>query len=282
MTQSPSIPRLESQLESALIPDVLRHLGVAAAPPSPGALDELMAAYTRRVPWESASRIVRRAQVDNTADCPRWPSIFWREALAHGTGGTCFESNYAFFALLRHLGYEGYLTINDMGATVGCHTAIIIRLEGARYLVDAGYPVHLPLRLPETSAPASRETPFHTYSLIPDGPRRCQVERDRHPQANCFTLIDTPVDLAAYQAATRADYGPNGLFLDRVIVSRVVAGRVWRFSGDGPPYHLESFADGDKTYYLLGMDPAAISEQVARKFELPPDLLRAALQLVSA
>jgi arylamine N-acetyltransferase len=282
MTPSPSIPQSELHLESALVPAVLRHLGVAAAPPSPGALDELMAAYTQRVPWESASRIVRRAQIASAADSPRWPSIFWRQALAQGTGGTCFESNYAFFALLRHLGYDGYLTINDMGATIGCHTAIIIRLQGARYLVDAGFPVHLPLLLPQAAETTIRETPFHTYSLIPHGPGRCQVERDRHPQPNCFTLIDTPVDLADYQAATRADYGPEGLFLDRVIVSRVVDGREWRFAADGPPYHLESFADGDKTYHLLGTDPAAAAEQVARKFEMSPDLLRAALQLVSA
>lgn len=85
---------------------VLRFLGEPAAPPSIPALAALVRAHTESVPWESASRIVRRAMVAATVDCPRWPEIFWAEAMTRGHGGTCFESNYAFFALLRALGYQ--------------------------------------------------------------------------------------------------------------------------------------------------------------------------------
>ena len=67
------------------------------------------------MPWESASRIVRRARHAR----PRRLRLAGRGLLgshfALGTGGTCYESNYAFFGLLRRLGYDGYLTINDMG-----------------------------------------------------------------------------------------------------------------------------------------------------------------------
>ena len=68
------------------------------------------------MPWESASRIVRRARHTESADCVLLGAEFWESHFALGTGGTCYESNYAFFGLLRRIGFEGYLTINDMGS----------------------------------------------------------------------------------------------------------------------------------------------------------------------
>jgi hypothetical protein len=47
--------------------------------------------------------MVRRANVGEAADCPRWPEEFWEGALQRGTGGTCVECNYAFLAFLKHL-----------------------------------------------------------------------------------------------------------------------------------------------------------------------------------
>jgi hypothetical protein len=269
-------------LDESLTRDVLDYLGVDALPPSPGALDALMAAYVRRVPWESVARIVKRARTANTADCPRWPDEFWRDAITRGTGGTCFESNYAFFSLLRRLGFDGYLTVNNMGETIGCHTAIVVTPgDGSRRLVDVGLPLHLPVPL-DSSTRTERTTPFHTYSATPDGNGHFSIDRDRHPQPNCFTLIDTPVDHEAYRAALTADYGDGGLFLDRVIVVRVVDEQVWRFSGEGLPYQLETFRNGDKTYYYLGDDPQSAARHIAAKFGMDEELVAAALETVTS
>lgn len=255
---------------------VLDYLGVAAAPPSAALLDALVAAYVRRVPWESASRIVRRATCTDTAGCPRWPVVFWRDAIQHGTGGTCFESNYAFFWLLKELGYQGYLTINDMGDVRGCHAALVIDCDGGRYLVDVGMPLYLPVALDAVS-PVQRTTAHHTYTVTPAGNDRFIVTRDRHPRPDCYTLVDRPVSDAAYRAATTADYGSDGLFLDRVIVNRIVDGVIWRFSGGDAPYHLEAFDRGDKTYHLLGHEVETAAQQVAARFGLSEALLAEAL-----
>lgn len=265
-------------LDDTLVRRVLAALAVEAAPPSLAALDALVSAYVRRVPWESASRIARRVQTPRLSDCPRWPVTFWESALANGTGGTCFESNYAFLALLRALGYDGYLTINNMGQTTACHTAIVVRLDGERWLVDVGLPLHVPLRLDPLDDMSEREGEFHTYRMLPEGGGRYRVERDRHPQPYCFTLVDRPVPETIYRAATTADYGPDGLFLDRVIVVRVVDGCIWRFnSGDGPPYHLESFPAAGKTYHFLGTDLSAISGLVSNHFDLLKSIMDCAL-----
>jgi arylamine N-acetyltransferase len=270
-------------LDTALLRRILTVLNVEAGAPSLATLDALVDAYVRRVPWESASRIARRAQTPRLSDCPRWPVTFWESALANGTGGTCFESNYAFFSLLRALDYDGYLTINNMGQTTACHTAIVIQLDGERWLVDVGMPLHVPVRLDPIDGASQRRSDFHTYRLLPEGNRRYRVERDRHPQPYCFTLVDRPVPEAIYRAATTADYGPYGLFLDRVIVTRVVDDCIWRFSSsDGPPYHLESFPPDGKTYHYLGQSLSEISGLVSNHFDLLKSIMDCALYQTDA
>src|SRR5262245_59501405 len=111
---------------------VLAHLGVARAAPDSALLDTLLAAYKARLPRDSTTRIVKRAATADTAACPRWPEEFWTDALERAGGGTCYESNYALFALLRSLGYDGYLTLNNMRdiARPACHAAIVLSLAG--------------------------------------------------------------------------------------------------------------------------------------------------------
>jgi arylamine N-acetyltransferase len=251
---------------------ILTYLGVIPAPPTLDFLDALIAAYVRTVPWESAFRIAKRARTPDTADCPRWPDEFWADALARG-GGTCFENNYALFSLLRSLGYEGYLTINNMGETVGCHAAIVLYINGERWLVDGGIPLYVPLPI-DPSAPTRRDSAFHTYTVRPDGEGVYQVERTKHPKPNCYTLIDTPIPDAAYRAATTADYGAGGFFLDRVIVCKVVGRRAWRFCSSETPLHLESFWDGRQTDHPLSGDVAQV---VADHFGMDVATVRAAL-----
>ena len=266
-------------LSQNLVPQILDHLGLTAIDaPTLENLKKLVDGYIRHVPWESASRIVRRANTQYIDHCPRWPNIFWESAIHYGTGGTCFESNYAFFHLLQHLGYSGYLTINNMGESIACHTALVIELDNQRYLVDAGLPLVAPLRIdPLENAVTSSE--FHTYTLIPEGHNTYTINRDNHLRTYCFTLIDTPIDEVTYREATTNDYDKNGHFLDQVIVTRVVEGRQWRFKAEGEPYQLESFYQGDKTLYYLGDDVEATARQVASKFEMSPDIVLQAMSL---
>lgn len=265
-----------SPLSPELKRAVLNYLEVEASSPTAAFVDHLLAAYTRKVPWESAFRIARRARITNLSDCPRWPDIFWREAIENGAGGTCFESNYAFFSLLQALGYEGYLTINNMGESIGCHTAIVLQIDGQSWLVDVGLPIYVALPI-NPDAVTRRESPYLAYSVIPDGARHYQIERHPHPNTNCFTLIDRPVSDEEYRVATTNDYGPEGLFLDKVIVNQVIDDLLWRFNSEEKPLRLESFQDGQRTDYPITGD---VAETVARQFSMDVLTVRSALQLV--
>jgi arylamine N-acetyltransferase len=264
-------------LKPAVVQAVLDHLGMDAEDPTPDFLDMLMAAYIRHVPWESASRIARRAQTKLTADCPRWPETFWQQNIESGTGGTCFESNYAFFSLLRGLGFDGYLTINNMGDMIGCHTAgVVVFDDDERWLVDVGIPLHIPIPL-SAGSPTQRQGPFHTYTITPLDAGRLEISRDLHPRPYIFTLIDRPVSEEAYRRATTADYDPeSGLFLNRIIVTRVINERVWRFTSDTPPYQLTMFHDGATTYHYIGDEPESAAAAVSEKFRFEHAILQSA------
>ncbi len=265
-----SIPPLTPDLTR----EVLIFLGVDVEQPSVAHLNKLMTAYTEAVPWESFSRIARRARVTNTADCPRWPEIFWREAMDLGGGSTCFESNYAFFSLLRALGYDGYLTINNMGETVGCHSAIVIKLDDESWLVDAGLPIYVALPL-DPSAVTQRSSRFHTYTVRPGGVNRYQIERDFHPKPVAFTLLDLPVENDPYRQRMTDDYGENGIFLDMAIVVKVIDGQVRRFNSSESPPQIQVFENGERTDYEITVD---IAEAISRQFSMDEDVVRAALE----
>ena len=264
-------------LSSAMTQVVMSHLGVTIAPPTLSSLQSLVNAYIRKVPWETVSRLVKRAGAAETADCPRWPNEFWADNMERGCGGTCFESNYAFFSLLCALGYEGYLTVNNMGDSIGCHSAILLDLVGMKWLVDAGYPLFAVIPL-NPYGTMQRATPFMHYTVRPKGENVYQVEQRPHPNTNAFTLIDRPVPDAEYRAVTTADYGRDGRFLNRIIVSKIVDEVVWRFNSDERPWRLTRFQDGIRKDVMVKGDAAVA---IARKFKLDESMVQAAFECLA-
>jgi hypothetical protein len=260
-----------------MIDAILSFLGVPLREPTLAMLDALVHAYPRHIPWESVTRIVRRAVVADTAQAPRWPDEFWRLALVQKSGGTCYESNYAFYTLLTRLGFEGYLTINDMNDSIGCHSAIVVTLDNQPYLVDVGLPVHVPIPL-NPAHETTRQSWYHQYRAVPDGPARYTISRDRHPNPYCFTLIDRPVPPAEYEHITIRDYEPDGLFLDRAIITKVINDQIWRFNGGETPYMLECFALDSRTYHELGDSAVTVAARLANHFDFPARLIQKAIE----
>lgn len=259
-------------LAHGLASRVLDYLGIHRARPGLTYLTHLLAAYVQRVPWESASRIARRATCEREGERPRWPELFWEEAIRFGTGGTCFESNLAFFALLRSLGFEGYLTLNNMKDSVGCHTACVIELDGESWIADAGYPVYAPIRI-DPGAPTTALSRWMTYTLTPAGAGEYVLTQAPHPKPYAFNFINRPVTDARYRAATLNDYGQDGLFLSRVILVRVVDGRPCRFDSNAWPPALEVFEHGRVHEERLGDDKVDV---LSARFQISARVLREA------
>lgn len=264
-------------LPPSLADAVLRYLGVPAPRHDRAWLDILVQQYGQRVPWESASRIARTA-TQPAAQRPQLPEPFWQRALTLGIGGTCFESNAALSALLATLAFDGVLTINDMDDTRGCHTALIVSLATGRVVVDVGYPIYA--ALPLDAGAASSASPWFRYEVVPVGERRYRLENHPHPAPYLFDLIDVPVSPDAYADALRRDYQPGGLFLDRVVLRKVVDGQVWRFTSHERPWHLQCFVDGTRVDHPLAQDVDEAAPHLARHFGVDAGTIRTALAAV--
>jgi arylamine N-acetyltransferase len=260
-------------LSPELTNQILSYLGCTREEPSIRYLNRLIRAYIRHVPWESVSRIVKRRATPKTELCPRWPEEFWQEALKYGTGGTCFENSLAFFTLLNAVGFDGYLTINDM-ENPGCHAACIIMLNGQKYLADVAIPIHCALPI-SADRSTKKSNQFHFYTIHPLGTHKYAIERSHHPKRKIFTLVDVPVPLEEYRGVVQRDYEETGYFLDRVIIVKVIGNRVWRFSSVDTPHKLEGFDRVSRREVLLETD--TLAKSLSEHFGIKGDKIALAL-----
>jgi arylamine N-acetyltransferase len=260
-------------LSTELTSQILSFLGCPREKPSVRYLNRLIRAYIRHVPWESVSRIVKRHTTSETELCPRWPDDFWQEGLKYGTGGTCFENNLAFFTLLNELGFDGYLTINDM-ENPACHTANVITLNGQKYLADVAIPIHCALPI-YANRITKRSNEFHHYTIRAESICRYAIERSHHPKRRIFTLVDVPIPLEEYRNAVQNDYEETGCFLDRVIIVKIIEGRLWRFSSVDLPYKLEGFDKTSKQEVIL--ETNKLAKSLSECFGMDEDKIALAL-----
>ncbi len=214
---------------------ILAHLHLDDAPPAPTLpfLNRLLLAWATCIPWESASRIARHQRPGTPADYARLPEAFFADALRLGTGGTCFESNLALKAVLDAIGFQSTLALCDMTTkTIEPHCALIVTLEGMRYVADVGYPIPAALPLdPEVSI--SVTTPVYDYHATPVAADRWLIRRtSRQFEQISFWVNGAPIDPARFQARLLRDHAPDGLFLDEVIIQKLKGDQFWRYSED--------------------------------------------------
>lgn len=265
-------------ISNSLATDILDYLGLPIKAPTLRYLNRLIHAYIRKVPWESVSRIIKRHITLETKNCPRLPEEFWSEAMRYGFGGTCFESSLAFYSLLAALGYEGYLTVNDMGDSIGCHAAIVLLLDGQKYLVDITIPVHAAVRIGPHKT-VRRRTALFDYTLRPASENDYEVLRSHRPSKTLFTLIDVPVSLPDYLAIVEDDYTEaTGRFLKNVVMVKVVDDRAQRFFSDQKPYRLECFDRAGRMEKII--EPEILPRFLAELFQMPEDSISTALSWI--
>lgn len=257
---------------------VLTYLDCPPHAPTLRYLNRLIQAYIRTVPFESVSRILKRHTTRLTAHCPRLPQEFWRDAMQYGFGGTCFESSFAFYHLLMALGYAGYLTVNDMGEKRGCHAALVVRLDGQKYLVDITIPVHAAIQINPRKT-TRRQTVCHNFALRPIGKNKYEVRRSHHPKKVAFTLIDVPVSASDYRILIANDYLETGNFLQSVVMNKVIDNQTTRFFSDQKPYQLVRFNKHTRTETPLCAK--ALPRVLAQTFRLPQAKIAAALTYIA-
>ena len=122
------------------VEDVLDALELPREQPSHGSLERLFHRFNARVPFESASKILRDADVSDPAEKPRVPEVFWTGFLEEGTGGTCYARVAAFDALAKDLGFTTRKTLGRVEKDFD-HAALVVTTESGEWIADVGFPL---------------------------------------------------------------------------------------------------------------------------------------------
>ena len=256
---------------------ILQHLRIERAEPSPAYLSALLAGWSERIPWESASRIVRHKTPAAPYQYARNAERFYDDALNRGLGGTCFESNTALRALLDDLGFESTFALCDMAqsSTTNPHCALITIIDGLRYIADAGWP--LPAAIPlSDSEPTAGSVPVYDYHIEPSGEGRWRVWRKSGDfEQDCFTLKAAPVPHDTFRARLIRDHFDDGLFLNNVIIHRVIDGRLLRF--DQTKGLIERVPGDERSIPWTEEQAADVPAAVAQLFAMDGAIIRQAL-----
>lgn len=204
--------------------DVLEALGLERRPPGRAYLERLFDAFNRAVPFESASKIVRDAEVPSRPDKPRDPEVFWEDHLAFGAGGTCFARVAAFAALAEAVGFAPAKILGGIGSH-GNHASLLFVLDGRTWLADVGYP--LPALLPLETA--SLDTPVGALEFEVSGSSGTLrfVSGPEYGRVIEFSFV--PAAEGEFRAEWERTFSKTSLFLREVVVRKPDAHRVLRF-----------------------------------------------------
>ena len=206
--------------------EILESLELPRSEPGIGYLQALFARFNERVPFETASKIVRNAAVANPDEKPRWPAVFWSEHLESGAGGTCFARVAAFEALLSDLGFATRLALGRVQSDFD-HAALRITIDGREWIADVGFP--LPVLLPD--GPGEIETPRGPLR-VSTGARGIRVEILGGPPegARELEIFRAPVEGAEFLDAWRKTFRPDSKFLTGVALRLEKEGRAVSFA----------------------------------------------------
>ena len=209
--------------------EILEALELPRSAPGIGYLQALFARFNERVPFESASKIARNADVPRLEEKARTPEIFWADYLASGAGGTCFARVAAFEALLSELQFAARFALGRVQADFD-HAALRVSLEGRAWIADAGFP--LPALLPDDASETEEiETPRGSLRVTPGlRGRRVEILGGVPEGPRELEIFNAPVSPAEFLKKWEKTWRPDSKFLTSVVLHREKDGRAVSFA----------------------------------------------------
>jgi len=127
-------------------------------------LREILAGFAN-LPYENLSKIIKfYHHGENATERLRLPEEVIEDHLHLHLGGTCFSLTFFLQSILMHHGFPGYIVMGDMKAGHNLHCALVVLLEGIKYLVDPGYLLRQPMAL-DPNRPRLYHTEFTGVQL---------------------------------------------------------------------------------------------------------------------
>lgn len=215
-----------------MIARALAKLGFARPPAADRAgLEALYLAWCRHVPFDNVRKRIAMAESD-TAPLPGGVADDFLAAwLEHGTGGTCWPSSNGLHALVAACGFD----VRRISASMGDrndhnHGSLIVRLDGAEWLVDSSIQCDAPIPLRRGEA-TRLEHPIHPIRVEPaEGGALVHWGRSGSTDTMPCRLMQDPVDEAFYLERYEISRGYS-VFNTALYARRSFPGRLVSFAG---------------------------------------------------
>jgi len=247
----------------------LKLLGFSQRAPGPDALRELVQTHVFKVPFENVSKLYYYKHF-NLQSMPG-PERFLNGIERFHFGGTCYSSNYYFYLLLDHLGYDVKLCGADM-SNPDVHLVSIVSVEQKEYLVDVGYAAPFCTPLPRDLATdyailLGRDQ----YVLKPQDARgysRMELYRDGHLKHG-YSVNPAPRHIQEFEHIIADSYREDSTFMNALLMARF-------FSSRSLVLHnlklIDSQGSASKSQVLSSRDELVLAAQ--KYFAIPKKITR--------
>jgi N-hydroxyarylamine O-acetyltransferase len=221
---SDSLPRLVER--------ALSRLGFSSAPkPDRAGLDALYLAWCRNVPFDNVRKRIALAQGGSEPLPGGRPEDFLSAWLEHGTGGTCWPSSNGLHALVAACGFDVRRISGSMfDRNDHNHGSLIVRLDGAEWMVDSSIENDVPIPL-ERGVARAIDDPIHPIRVEPVGESfRVHWGMTQSTDTLPCRLMQDPVDEAFYLERYEISRGYS-VFNNALYARKNFPGRLVSFIG---------------------------------------------------
>jgi len=216
----------------ALVERAFERLGFAKKPAADRAgLDALYAAWCHAVPFDNVRKRIALARGWSEPLPGGRPADLLAAWLEHGTSGTCWPSSNGLHALVAAAGFDvRRISASMFDRNDHNHGSLIVRLDGAEWMVDSSILCGAPIRLDRSRA-SDNGDPVHPIRVEPaSGGLLVHWGMTQSAQTIPCRLMQDPVDEAFYLERYEISRGYS-VFNDALYARKNFPGRLVSFTG---------------------------------------------------
>lgn len=143
--------QLDPFSHSSGVKQFLSFFAITKRPPSLAFLGEILTGFSH-LPYENISKIIKLQKDYSSPSRIRLPEEVMEDHSLYHFGGTCFALTYFLQAILCDCHFICYPFIAHMNRMTNAHCALVVLLDGKKYIADPGYLLNRPMEISKDTA----------------------------------------------------------------------------------------------------------------------------------